>query len=35
MDLRSEQGYRCNLQLVGHYQGNGGAIMMAWYGHCA
>jgi len=35
MDGRSQQGYRCNLQLVGRYAGNGGAIMMAWYGHCA
>jgi hypothetical protein len=35
MDLRSQQGYRCNLQLIGRYAGNGGAIMMAWYGNCA
>lgn len=32
---RSMQGYRCNLELVGQYAGNGGAIMMAWYGRCA
>jgi hypothetical protein len=32
---RAQQGYRCNLALVGRYAGNGGAIMMAWYGHCA
>ena len=35
MDGRSQQGYRCNLSLVGQYAGNGSAIMMAWYGHCA
>lgn len=35
LDGRSQQGYRCNLQLVGRFAGNGGAIMMAWYGHCA
>jgi hypothetical protein len=34
-DGRSQQGYRCNLALVGQYAGNGGAIMMAWSGHCA
>lgn len=34
-DGRSQRGYRCNLTLVGQYAGNGGAIMMAWYGHCA
>src|SRR5205823_2793752 len=34
-DGRSQQGYRCNLALVGQYAGNGGAIMMAWAGHCA
>ncbi|GAC1610586.1 MAG: hypothetical protein NVS3B26_18140 [Mycobacteriales bacterium] len=32
---RSMQGYRCNLELVGRYAGNGGAIMMAWQDHCA
>ena len=32
---RSQQGYRCNLELVGRYAGNGGAIMMAWQDHCA
>src|SRR3954464_11961283 len=32
---RSTQGYRCNLELVGRYAGNGGAIMMAWQDHCA
>lgn len=35
LDGRSQQGYRCNLELVGRYAGNGGAIMMAWFGHCA
>ncbi|GAC1611859.1 MAG: hypothetical protein NVS3B26_28930 [Mycobacteriales bacterium] len=32
---RSMQGYRCNLELVGRYAANGGAIMMAWQDHCA
>ncbi|MBK5308191.1 MAG: hypothetical protein JJD92_16010 [Frankiaceae bacterium] len=32
---RSMQGYRCNLELVGRYAGNGGAIMMAWHDRCA
>jgi hypothetical protein len=32
---RSMQGYRCNLELVGQYAGNGSAIMMAWQDHCA
>jgi len=32
---RSLQGYRCNLELVGRYAGNGGAIMMAWQDSCA
>lgn len=35
LSTRSMQGYRCNLELVGQYAGNGGAIMMAWYGRCA
>ncbi|MCA1710245.1 MAG: hypothetical protein LC789_00845 [Actinobacteria bacterium] len=32
---RSMQGYRCNLELVGQYAGDGSAIMMAWQDHCA
>jgi hypothetical protein len=35
MDGRSQMGYRCNLELLGRFAGNGGAIMSAWYGHCA
>jgi hypothetical protein len=32
---RSQFGYRCNLDLVGRYQGDGGSFQSAWYGHCA
>src|SRR3712207_1259251 len=32
---RSMEGYRCNLELVGQYTGDGGAIMMAWHRNCA
>jgi hypothetical protein len=32
---RSARGYRCNLELVGQYAGDGAAIMMAWHGDCA
>jgi hypothetical protein len=32
---RSALGYRCNLELVGQYAGEGAGIMMAWYGDCA
>lgn len=32
---RAMKGYRCNLELVGQYTGDGGAIQLAWYGDCA
>lgn len=32
---RSMEGYQCNLELVGQYTGDGGAIMMAWKDDCA
>jgi hypothetical protein len=32
---RSRAGYRCNLELVGQYQGEGGSWQSAWYDHCA
>jgi hypothetical protein len=32
---RSKQGYACNLELVGQYQGEGAAIVSAVGGHCA
>ncbi len=32
---RSLEGYQCNLELVGQYTGDGGAIMMAWKDDCA
>ena len=31
---RSQQGYRCNLELVGQYQGTGQATVGASYGTC-
>ena len=32
---RSKQGYQCNLELVGQYQGEGSAVVSASSGHCA
>jgi hypothetical protein len=31
---RSASGYRCNVELVGQYQGEGASLMGAWYDHC-
>src|SRR5438309_552787 len=31
---RSQQGYRCNLELLGQFQGQGEATVSASYGHC-
>ncbi len=31
----SEQGFNCNLELVGQFQGEGANWMMAWSDHCA
>jgi hypothetical protein len=31
---RSRQGYQCNLQLVGQYQGSGAGVVSARYGNC-
>lgn len=33
-DGRSQLGYRCNLQLLGQYQGVGAGWMNTWYDHC-
>jgi hypothetical protein len=33
-DGRSQLGYRCNLVLLGHHQGQGAGWQNAWYGHC-
>lgn len=32
---RSEQGYRCNMSLVGSYPGRGGGITSATFDHCS
>jgi hypothetical protein len=32
---RSQQGYQCNLELVGQYQGEGAAVVATSAGHCA
>lgn len=32
---RSQQGYACNMELVGQYQGEGSAVVSAVAGHCA
>jgi hypothetical protein len=32
---RSALGYRCNLELVGQYAGDGAFVMLAWYEDCA
>src|SRR5688572_7429159 len=32
---RLEHGYRCNLELVGQYTGDGGNIQIAWPDDCA
>lgn len=34
LDGRSQMGYWCNLQLVGHVQGEGASWQNAWYDHC-
>jgi hypothetical protein len=31
---RSRQGYQCNLELVGQYQGSGAGVVSARYGNC-
>jgi hypothetical protein len=35
LDGRSQQGYACNLALVGQYQGEGSGVISAVGGHCA
>ena len=35
MSGRSQQGYACNLELVGQHQGQGASWQMAWYDDCA
>ncbi len=32
---RSLQGYNCNLERVGHHEGDGAGWQMAWFDHCA
>ena len=32
---RSQKGYRCNMELVGQYQGAGASWQFAWHGDCA
>lgn len=32
---RHAEGYRCNLELVGHHPGQGASWQMAWFDHCA
>jgi len=31
----SEEGFNCNLELVGQYQGEGASWMVTWFGDCA
>ncbi len=31
----TKRPYNCNLEIVGHYQGQGAGHQLMWYGHCA
>lgn len=35
LSLRSQEGYNCNMEMVGQWQGDGASWQMAWYDDCA